>query len=159
MRRCATRSTAGEFGDRLIDEIDKIAGAKGPGPDVSREGVQRDLLPIVEGSNVSTKYGMVKTDHILSSLGALPCRKALRPDPGDAGAVSDPRRAQQPDRRRFRQVLTLPQNALIKQYAALLATEGVEVAFTEDASGRSPRCNEDERTGGEHRRPAAAHDS
>ncbi|MBI5236300.1 MAG: ATP-dependent protease ATPase subunit HslU [Deltaproteobacteria bacterium] len=118
----------------FIDEIDKIAGRQsGATPDVSREGVQRDLLPIVEGSTVNTKYGMVKTDHILfiasgafhvakpSDLipefqGRFPIRVELLPlGEGD-----------------FIRILTEPENALLKQYKALIETEGVQVEYTDD---------------------------
>ena len=79
----------------FLDEIDKIAGREGGhGPDVSREGVQRDILPIVEGTTVNTKYGMVQTDHILFiAAGAFHVSKPSRPDPGAAGPLPDPRRA------------------------------------------------------------------
>jgi ATP-dependent HslUV protease ATP-binding subunit HslU len=117
----------------FIDEIDKIAGAKGPGPDVSREGVQRDLLPIVEGSNVSTKYGMVKTDHILFiASGAFHVAKPSDLIPEMQGRFPIRVELSSLTEDDFVKILTLPQNALIKQYAALLATEGVEVSFTED---------------------------
>jgi ATP-dependent HslUV protease ATP-binding subunit HslU len=119
----------------FLDEIDKIAGGKGDfgGPDVSREGVQRDLLPIVEGSNVQTKYGMVKTDHVLfiaagafhvskpSDLipelqGRFPIRVELKPlTEGD-----------------FIRIMTEPEHALTKQYAALVAAEGATLTFTPD---------------------------
>ncbi len=121
----------------FIDEIDKIAsreGAKGAGPDVSREGVQRDILPIVEGSTVNTKYGQVKTDHILfiaagafhlskpSDLipelqGRFPIRVELEPLTGDD----------------LVRILREPKNSLLKQYTALLETEGVRLNFTDDA--------------------------
>jgi len=119
----------------FLDEIDKVAGKSGgSGPDVSREGVQRDLLPVIEGSTVATKFGPVKTDHILfiaagafhmskpSDLipelqGRLPIRVVLE----DLG-VAD-----------FRRILKEPQNALTKQYEMLLGTEGVTVTFTDDA--------------------------
>ncbi len=118
----------------FIDEIDKIAGREAHGPDVSREGVQRDLLPIVEGSTVNTKYGAVRTDHILfvasgafhtskpSDLipefqGRFPIRVELQPLTGDD----------------FIRILTEPENALTKQYVALMETEHVHLDFTEDA--------------------------
>jgi ATP-dependent HslUV protease ATP-binding subunit HslU len=122
----------------FVDEIDKIAGREGGhGPDVSREGVQRDILPIVEGTTVTTKHGMVKTDHILfiaagafhvskpSDLipelqGRFPIRVELEPL-----GVDD-----------FVRILTEPRSALVKQYVALMATEGVEVVFTDDAVRR-----------------------
>jgi ATP-dependent HslUV protease ATP-binding subunit HslU len=125
-----------KLGIIFLDEIDKIAGARGEGstgPDVSREGVQRDLLPIVEGSNVQTKYGMVKTDHVLfiaagafhvskpSDLipelqGRFPIRVELKPlTEGD-----------------FVRIMTEPENALTKQYAALVEAEGANLTFTSD---------------------------
>jgi ATP-dependent HslUV protease ATP-binding subunit HslU len=129
------RSRVENAGIVFIDELDKIAGREsGRGPDVSREGVQRDLLPIVEGTTVNTKYGPVNTDHILfigsgafhvskpSDLipelqGRFPIREELSPlTQGD-----------------FVRILTEPKNALIKQYKALLATEGVDLEFTADS--------------------------
>jgi ATP-dependent HslUV protease ATP-binding subunit HslU len=128
---------AEQSGIVFIDEIDKIAGRESSrGPDVSREGVQRDLLPIVEGSTVNTKYGAVRTDHILfvasgafhtskpSDLipefqGRFPIRVELGALTGDD----------------FVRILTEPENALTKQYVALMATEGVKLTFTEDAVG------------------------
>ena len=119
----------------FLDEIDKIAGREsGHGPDVSREGVQRDILPIVEGTTVNTRYGMVRTDHILfiaagafhvskpSDLipelqGRFPIRVEL-----DSLTVED-----------FKRILTEPKNALIKQYQAMMQTEGVTIDFTDDA--------------------------
>jgi ATP-dependent HslUV protease ATP-binding subunit HslU len=119
----------------FIDEIDKIAGREGShGPDVSREGVQRDILPIVEGTTVNTKYGMVRTDHILfiaagafhvskpSDLipelqGRFPIRVELEPLTGDD----------------LVRILKEPKNSLIRQYTALLETEGVSLHFTDDA--------------------------
>jgi len=120
----------------FLDEIDKIAGREsgGGGPDVSREGVQRDLLPIVEGTTVNTRYGMVRTDHILfiaagafhvskpSDLipelqGRFPIRVGL-----DSLTLED-----------FKRILTEPKNSLVKQYKALLETEGIELEFTSDA--------------------------
>ncbi len=127
---------AGEDGIIFIDEIDKVAGSSQMrgGPDVSREGVQRDILPIVEGSTVNTKHGPIKTDHVLfiaagafhiskpSDLipelqGRLPIRVEL-----DALTAED-----------FKTILTQPKNALVEQYKALLATDGVTLDFTEDA--------------------------
>ena len=119
----------------FLDEIDKIAGREsGHGPDVSREGVQRDILPIVEGTTVNTRYGFVRTDHILfvaagafhvakpSDLipelqGRFPIRVEL-----DSLTVGD-----------FVRILTEPKNALIKQYIALLETEGIKLTFLDDA--------------------------
>ena len=126
---------AEEDGIRFIDEIDKVAGrSQSGGPDVSREGVQRDILPIVEGCTVATKYGPVKTDHILfiaagafhvsrvSDLipelqGRFPVHVELKPL-----TIDD-----------YKRILTQPQNALIRQYEALLAVDGVELEFKDDA--------------------------
>ena len=119
----------------FIDEIDKIAGAKGhsAGPDVSREGVQRDLLPVVEGSSVNTKYGMVKTDHILFiASGAFHVAKPSDLIPEMQGRFPIRVELSSLTEGDFVKILTLPQNALIKQYAALLATEGIDVEFTDD---------------------------
>jgi ATP-dependent HslUV protease ATP-binding subunit HslU len=119
----------------FLDEIDKIAGREGgQGPDVSREGVQRDILPIVEGTTVNTRYGMVKTDHILfvaagafhvskpSDLipelqGRFPIRVELKPL-----TIED-----------FKRILVEPKNSLVRQYTALLGTEGIDIKFTNDA--------------------------
>ena len=119
----------------FLDEIDKIAGReRAQGPDVSREGVQRDLLPIIEGSTVTTKYGMVKTDHILFiAAGAfhvskpsdlipeLQGRFPIRVELGSLGA------------KEFVRILTEPDNALVKQYSALMETEEIELEYREDA--------------------------
>jgi ATP-dependent HslUV protease ATP-binding subunit HslU len=124
---------AGDNGIIFIDEIDKVAGREGRGPDVSREGVQRDILPIVEGSTVATKHGSIKTDHVLfiaagafhmskpSDLipelqGRFPIRVEL-----DSLSVDD-----------FETILTQPRNALTEQYKALLGVEGVAIDFTPD---------------------------
>lgn len=119
----------------FIDEIDKIASSssKGSGPDVSREGVQRDLLPIVEGSNVMTKYGLVKTDHILFiASGAFHTAKPSDLIPEMQGRFPIRVELNSLNESDFVKILTLPQNALIKQYAALLEIENVTVEFTED---------------------------
>lgn len=119
----------------FIDEIDKIAGKQGHavGPDVSREGVQRDLLPIVEGSNVMTKYGMVKTDHILFiASGAFSVAKPSDLIPELQGRFPIRVELNSLTEEDFVKILTVPQNALIKQYAALLETEGVHLDFRED---------------------------
>ncbi|RPH37858.1 ATP-dependent protease ATPase subunit HslU [bacterium] len=119
----------------FLDEIDKIAGAKGntAGPDVSREGVQRDLLPIVEGSSVMTKYGMVKTDHILFiASGAFHVSKPSDLIPEMQGRFPIRVELSSLSEDDFVKILTLPQNALIKQYAALLETEGLKIEFRED---------------------------
>jgi ATP-dependent HslUV protease ATP-binding subunit HslU len=119
----------------FLDEIDKIAGAKGhtAGPDVSREGVQRDLLPIVEGSKVMTKYGMVNTDHVLFiASGAFHAAKPSDLIPELQGRFPIRVELSILTEEDFIKILTLPQNALLKQYAALLATEGVTLEFTDD---------------------------
>ncbi len=119
----------------FLDEIDKIAGSKGQavGPDVSREGVQRDLLPVVEGSNVMTKYGMVKTDHILFiASGAFHQSKPSDLIPELQGRFPIRVELNTLTEEDFVKILTLPENALIKQYAALLETDGVSLEFRED---------------------------
>ncbi len=119
----------------FIDEIDKIAGAKaqGAGPDVSREGVQRDLLPIVEGTSVMTKYGIVKTDHILFiASGAFHVSKPSDLIPELQGRFPIRVELNSLTEDDFVKILTLPQNALIKQYSALLQTEGVTLNFSDD---------------------------
>ena len=123
-----------QMGILFIDEIDKIAGREsGHGPDVSREGVQRDILPIVEGTTVNTRYGMVRTDHILFiAAGAfhttkpsdlIPELQGRFPIRVELGSLSEAD---------FIRILTEPKNALIKQAIALLETEGLKIAFTED---------------------------
>jgi ATP-dependent HslUV protease ATP-binding subunit HslU len=119
----------------FIDEIDKIAGREGGhGPDVSREGVQRDLLPIVEGSTVSTKYGMVRTDHILFiASGAFHVAKPSDLIPEFQGRFPIRVELDALTQADFVRILTEPKNALIKQYVALLETEGVRLDFSSDA--------------------------
>jgi ATP-dependent HslUV protease ATP-binding subunit HslU len=119
----------------FLDEIDKIASTeKTIGPDVSREGVQRDLLPIVEGSTVTTKYGMVKTDHILFiGSGAFYSSKPSDLIPELQGRFPIRVELNSLGKEEFIRILTEPQNALIKQYIALMKTEGVTLAFTDDA--------------------------
>ena len=119
----------------FLDEIDKIAGnGKGHGPDVSREGVQRDLLPIVEGSTVNTKYGPVKTDHILFiASGAFHTIKPSDLIPELQGRFPIRVTLDALNRADFFRILTEPQNALLLQYIALLRTEGVELIFSDDA--------------------------
>src|SRR5204862_2064631 len=127
----------------FIDEIDKIAsrdgmagGAHG-GPDVSREGVQRDILPIVEGTTVNTKHGMVKTDHILFiAAGAFHVSKPSDLIPELQGRFPIRVELEALGREDFVRILTEPKNALIKQYIALLATEGLTIQFTDGAVGR-----------------------
>jgi ATP-dependent HslUV protease ATP-binding subunit HslU len=122
----------------FLDELDKIAGReRSAGPDVSREGVQRDLLPIVEGSTVNTKYGMVKTDHILFiAAGAFHVSKPADLIPELQGRFPIRVELEALGRGDFVRILTEPKSALIKQYIALLATEGVTVRFTEGAIER-----------------------
>jgi ATP-dependent HslUV protease ATP-binding subunit HslU len=119
----------------FLDEIDKIAGRESThGPDVSREGVQRDLLPIVEGSTVNTKYGMVKTDHILFvASGAFHSVKPSDLIPEFQGRFPIRVELSSLGKDDFVRILTEPKNALIKQYAALLETEGIHLAFGNDA--------------------------
>jgi ATP-dependent HslUV protease ATP-binding subunit HslU len=122
----------------FLDEIDKIAGREhAQGPDVSREGVQRDLLPIVEGSTVTTKYGMVKTDHILFiASGAFYVSKPSDLIPELQGRFPIRVELNSLSREDFIKILTEPQNALLKQYVALMATEGIALVFKPDAIER-----------------------
>ena len=120
----------------FIDEIDKVAGGsrQASGPDVSREGVQRDLLPIVEGSTVMTKYGPVKTDHILFiASGAFHVSKPSDLIPELQGRFPIRVELDNLTEDDFYKILTIPKNALLKQYQALLKTEGVTIEFTDDA--------------------------
>ena len=119
----------------FLDEIDKIAGEKSQmgGPDVSREGVQRDLLPIVEGSNVQTKYGMVKTDHILFvAAGAFHVSKPSDLIPELQGRFPIRVELKSLTEADFVRIMTEPENALTKQYAALVAADGAVLEFTPD---------------------------
>lgn len=123
----------------FIDEIDKIAGreSKGAGPDVSREGVQRDLLPIVEGSSVYTKYGFVRTDHILFiAAGAFTVSKPSDLIPELQGRFPIRVELQSLSEEEFVRILREPKNSLIRQYTALLETEGVTLTFRVDAIQR-----------------------
>jgi ATP-dependent HslUV protease ATP-binding subunit HslU len=122
----------------FLDEIDKIAGREGShGPDVSREGVQRDILPIVEGTTVNTKYGMVRTDHILFiAAGAFHVSKPSDLIPELQGRFPIRVELEALGKDEFVRILTEPRNALIKQYVALMDTEGIALAFTEDAIRR-----------------------
>ncbi len=125
-----------KLGIIFLDEIDKIAGTRGEGggPDVSREGVQRDLLPIVEGSNVQTKYGMVKTDHVLFvAAGAFHVSKPSDLIPELQGRFPIRVELKPLTEADFVRIMTEPENALTKQYAALIAAEGVVLTITEDA--------------------------
>jgi len=126
---------AQEDGIVFLDEIDKIAGrqSSGHGPDVSREGVQRDLLPIVEGSTVNTKHGMVHTDHILFiAAGAFHVSKVSDMIPELQGRFPIRVELDSLTQEDFQRILTEPEGALTRQYAALLATEGVTLRFTDD---------------------------
>lgn len=120
----------------FLDEIDKIAssGGKGPGPDVSREGVQRDILPIVEGSTVSTKYGFVNTNHILFiASGAFHVSKPSDLIPELQGRFPIRVELMPLTKKEFLRILTEPKNSLVKQYQALMQTEGVDLNFDEEA--------------------------
>jgi ATP-dependent HslUV protease ATP-binding subunit HslU len=119
----------------FIDEIDKIAGREGGhGPDVSREGVQRDILPIVEGTTVNTKHGMVRTDHILFvAAGAFHVSKPADLIPELQGRFPIRVELEPLGQAEFVRILTEPRSALVKQYTALMATEGVELSFSSDA--------------------------
>jgi ATP-dependent HslUV protease ATP-binding subunit HslU len=132
----------------FIDELDKIAGREGGhGPDVSREGVQRDLLPIVEGTSVSTKYGMVRTDHLLFiAAGAFHVSTPADLIPEIQGRFPIRVELQSLSKDDFIRILKEPKNALLKQYRALLATDGVDLEFTDDSvdavASYSMRVNE-----------------
>ena len=122
----------------FVDEIDKIAGREGShGPDVSREGVQRDILPIVEGTTVNTKYGMVRTDHILFiAAGAFHVSKPSDLIPELQGRFPIRVELEPLGKEEFVRILTEPRSALVKQYTALMETEGIELLFTPDAIRR-----------------------
>ena len=124
-----------QMGILFVDEIDKIAGREGGhGPDVSREGVQRDILPIVEGTTVNTRYGMVRTDHILFiAAGAFHTTKPSDLIPELQGRFPIRVELSSLNEADFVRILTEPKNALIKQYMALLDTEGLKLTFSEDA--------------------------
>ncbi len=124
-----------QMGILFIDEIDKIAGREsGHGPDVSREGVQRDILPVVEGTTVNTRYGMVRTDHILFiAAGAFHTTKPSDLIPELQGRFPIRVELSSLTEADFVRILTEPKNALIKQYVALLDTESVKLTFSEDA--------------------------
>ncbi|MFQ5443422.1 MAG: ATP-dependent protease ATPase subunit HslU, partial [Nitrospinales bacterium] len=126
---------AEQSGIIFIDEIDKIIGRQGmQGPDVSREGVQRDLLPIVEGSSVNTKYGIVKTDHILFiSAGAFHAAKPADLIPEFQGRFPIRVELDSLNKEDFIRILTEPNNSLVKQYTGLLKTEGIALSFNEEA--------------------------
>ena len=119
----------------FLDEIDKIAGREsGHGPDVSREGVQRDILPIVEGTTVNTRYGFVRTDHILFiAAGAFHVSKPSDMIPELQGRFPIRVELKSLTESDFIRILKEPKNALIKQYTALLETEGIKLSFSDDA--------------------------
>jgi len=133
----------------FLDEVDKIAGREGGrGPEVSREGVQRDLLPIIEGTTVNTRYGLVRTDHILFiGAGAFHVSKPADLIPELQGRFPIRVELTPLEREDFIRILVEPENALIKQYMALMGTEGLSVEFTEDAVNEiadvAVRVNED----------------
>ncbi len=127
---------AEQSGIVFIDEIDKIAARDAHGPDVSRAGVQRDLLPIVEGSTVNTKYGAVKTDHILFvASGAFHSSKPSDLIPEFQGRFPIRVELKALTREDFIRILTEPENALTRQYVALMETEGVRLSFTQEGVG------------------------
>lgn len=132
---------AEEDGILFIDEIDKVAGRSQSGsPDVSREGVQRDILPIVEGCTVNTKYGPVKTDHMLFiAAGAFHVSKVTDLIPELQGRFPVQVNLKPLTEEDFRKILTQPENALIKQYQALMGVDDVELTFTEDALNEMAR--------------------
>ena len=137
VKDAAIRATE-KSGIVFLDEIDKVAvKGQGSGPDVSREGVQRDILPIVEGSTVMTKYGPVKTDHILFiAAGAFHTAKPSDLIPELQGRFPIRVELKSLQKEDFQRILTEPQNALLKQYKALLATEGIALDFADDAIER-----------------------
>ena len=136
---------AEETGIIFLDEIDKVAGGRGgAGPDVSREGVQRDLLPIVEGSNVQTKYGFVRTDHILFiAAGAFHVAKPSDLIPELQGRFPIRVELKSLGAPEFVRILREPRNALVRQYCALVDTEGAEVEFTDDGIAEIARIAAD----------------
>lgn len=137
--------TAEQHGIIFLDELDKIAGKEsGHGPDVSREGVQRDILPIVEGATVNTKYGPIKTDHVLFiAAGAFHVSKPSDLIPELQGRFPIRVELENLGSDDFIKILTEPRNALVKQYSELMATEGVELKFTEDGIREIASMSED----------------
>lgn len=148
---------AEETGIIFIDELDKVAGGQSrQGPDVSREGVQRDILPIVEGSSVSTKYGTVKTDHVLFvAAGAFHMSKPSDLIPELQGRFPIRVELEQLTEEDFVRILVEPENSLVRQYEALLKTEGIELDFVEDGISEIARvaavANEDQENIGARR--------
>jgi ATP-dependent HslUV protease ATP-binding subunit HslU len=158
----AAVARAEQAGIIFIDEIDKIAGREGGhGPDVSREGVQRDILPIVEGTTVNTKYGMVRTDHILFiAAGAFHVSKPSDLIPELQGRFPIRVELEPLGRDDFIRILTEPRSALVKQYVALIGTEGVTLSFEPGAVERIADFairDARQRAHGKHRGAAAAH--
>ena len=144
----------------FLDEIDKIAGREGGhGPDVSREGVQRDILPIVEGTTVNTRHGFVRTDHILFiAAGAFHVSKPSDLIPELQGRFPIRVELKSLTVEDFVRILKEPKNALAKQYMALMETEGIKLTLTDDALRRSGEVRRaGERIVGKYRRAAAAH--
>jgi ATP-dependent HslUV protease ATP-binding subunit HslU len=140
------RQRVEQSGIIFLDEIDKVAGAQqgGSGPDISREGVQRDLLPIVEGSTVATKHGPVRTDHILFiAAGAFHVSKPSDLIPELQGRLPIRVELRALGEGDFVRILTEPENALTRQYAALLSTEGLTVEFSDDAIHEIARMAEE----------------
>ncbi len=137
--------TVEQSGIIFLDEIDKVAGRDGGhGPDVSREGVQRDLLPIVEGSTVTTKYGPVRTDHILFiASGAFHICKPSDLIPELQGRFPIRVELNSLGKKEFERILTEPRNALLLQYMALLRTEGIDIVFEDDAVSEIAAIAED----------------
>jgi ATP-dependent HslUV protease ATP-binding subunit HslU len=133
---------AEQSGIIFLDEIDKIAGReRGAGPDVSREGVQRDILPIVEGTTVNTRYGMIRTDHILFiAAGAFHVTKPSDLIPELQGRFPIRVELHALTTEDFIRILNEPKSALVKQYTALLETEGIKLAFTDDALEEIAKC-------------------
>jgi ATP-dependent HslUV protease ATP-binding subunit HslU len=127
-----------QSGILFVDEIDKIAGREGGhGPDVSREGVQRDILPIVEGTTVNTKHGMVRTDHVLFiAAGAFHVSKPSDLIPELQGRFPIRVELDALGRDEFVRILREPRNALVAQYSALMATEGIDLQFADEAVER-----------------------
>ena len=144
---------AEQMGIVFLDEIDKIAGREGggQGPMVSREGVQRDLLPIIEGTTVNTKYGMVKTDHILFiGAGAFHVTKPADLIPELQGRFPIRVELDSLNKADFIRILTEPKNALVKQYQALLGTEGLQILYTKDSIQAIAQMSEDLNTSSEN---------
>ena len=152
-------AAAEQNGIVFLDEIDKISAREGRiGADVSREGVQRDLLPLIEGTTVSTKHGPVKTDHILFiASGAFHVAKPSDLLPELQGRLPIRVELQPLSREDLARILTEPEASLIKQYKALMATEGMTLEFTDDAIDEIAKlAARGQQPGREHRRAAAA---